>query len=223
MDKLLDNKQSAEKYWIKQLKDNNEQFVQAYNLTIYEYADERNIIHLYPDNTCKLCNLIQKAIDDYCSAKTYKEQLEIINKLDIYRINNGKKITGTLLLKIRDINKAIQNFIDKTMNCEICEIINKLCEKYYNETDEIKKKELITQIEKFEMNGYELLKYKEKNGYDLENINQLNHYLVECHDLNHYNNMKYIDNKVNDSISLNRSHWCKTCGARKPDIICTNL
>lgn len=218
MDKILDQKVSAEKYWEKQLKDVNKQFISIFNITIVNYKDHDNVIHLYPDNVCQLCNLISNAIKEYCSTTDYNKQLKTIAKLKNYRIN-GKIIDGCLLLKLKQIDDAINNFINHNMDCETCKIINALCEEYYTINDIDRKEQIINILSLHEMNGYKLLKYKEMHGHDLNQIDLINHYIFEIHDVDNVDLISNIDSAINRSISLDRSHWCKSCGARKPDII----
>ena len=217
MDKYLEEKSIAEKYWIKQLKDININFIDPLNITTYNFIDNNGSYHLYPDNDCSLCIELKNMINDYFSSD-YEQRSQILKPLQIYSIDN-KEINENLLFNLQKINVAIENLNNNKMECKTCEVINELCNQYYNSNDDNEKEKIIDRLKKYEMNGYQLLHFREHNGYPLNELEIINHYLFENKDIDHFNIIQNIDPLINKDISLDRSRWCKACGARKPDEI----
>ena len=217
MDKYLEEISIANNYWIRQLKDVDINFIDSLNITTYNYKNQNNETHIYPDINCDLCKKLKNIVIEYFSSD-YNEQLKLLEELKDYKIN-GHDINNDLLFELNKINNNINNLNMKKMECKTCNIINNLCDSYYASNDDIEKQKIITKLKKYEMNGYELLHFREHNGYPLQDIKAITHYLFENEDEDHIKSIQRIDPFIDKNISLDKSRWCKRCGARKPNEI----
>jgi hypothetical protein len=94
MSRKLVSKDIANKYWNGDIVNT----IDIYNNPTYDYLDKNNKHHIYPDNKCKTCGLINQLCNEYYSISDEDRKLEIINALDNHVINGYK------LLKFKESN-----------------------------------------------------------------------------------------------------------------------
>ena len=159
-------------------------------------------------------------------------------KLSINSIINNNEYNDIYNIQNMDNNSI--NF--PSYNCKNCKCINNLIQEYNKENDY----HILYEINKLEMNGYELIDFYEQNGLltinsklninDNEIINYYNNQNII--DITNYDKIKEVSNYVNDNYNINdvklireyynnnainlnlsQLRFCKFCGARKPDLI----
>lgn len=156
------------------------------------------------------------------------DALKIWEKNKYFDWNNFHYIDSDEGLKIESIQEFNSN------ECKTCLIIDELCELYYRhhaDNSEIQNDMLIEKILVNEINVYGLMRLRESMGFinlQLDGTGDDNRYVEGIYDIIHY---LYSSDYTNEEIELLRkfdlninnvrtdcAKWCKTCGARKPNI-----
>lgn len=129
-------------------------------------------------------------------------------------------------MKLED--KNVTEWKPNNTQCLRCQLIDQLCNQYYNiietnQTNEILREDIISQLNMVEVNGYKLLKVLESSGYiinDITKIDDVSNYVIGKNYSEELKNVLYnMNNNIRLDINLLSSRWCSYCGHRKPDMI----